>query len=136
MTDTKDDEDDEDEGESEVVMTSKLEALIANLKRTQASDASAKCLVFTSFKPTLDWLCEALPARGFTFRTLTGDMSQQQREEALLAFQHDPPTTIFLLSVRAGAVGINLTEANHVFLLEPLLNPGLEKQAIGRVHRM
>lgn len=51
-------------------------------------------------------------------------------------FQRDPPTTVFLLSVRSGAVGINLTAANHVFLLEPCLNPALEEQAIGRAWRM
>ncbi|CAM9513328.1 unnamed protein product [Ectocarpus sp. 8 AP-2014] len=52
------------------------------------------------------------------------------------AFANDPPTTVFLLSVRSGAVGINLTQADHVFLLEPMLNLALEKQAIGRVHRL
>lgn len=54
----------------------------------------------------------------------------------LQAFQRDPPTTVFLLSVRSGAVGINLTAASHVFLLEPCLNPALEDQAIGRAWRM
>merc|ERR1719359_1139172 len=58
------------------------------------------------------------------------------RSKALRDFQGDPPTTIFLLSLRAGAVGINLTEANRVFLMEPALNPALEAQAIGRVHRL
>ena len=57
-------------------------------------------------------------------------------QKAIAAFQHDPPTTVFLLSMRAGAVGINLTAANHVFLLEPALNPALEAQAIGRAWRM
>ena len=47
-----------------------------------------------------------------------------------------PPTTIFLLSLRAGAVGLNLTAASQVFLLEPCFNPAMEEQAIGRVHRM
>jgi len=60
----------------------------------------------------------------------------KQRAKALYDFQHDPPTTIFLLSMRAGAVGINLTQANHVFLMEPCLNRALELQAIGRVHRL
>lgn len=54
----------------------------------------------------------------------------------LQAFQRDPPTTVFLLSMRSGAVGINLTAASHVFLLEPCLNPALEEQAIGRAWRM
>ena len=44
--------------------------------------------------------------------------------------------TLFLLSMRSGAVGINLTASNHVFLMEPAFNPALEAQPIGRVHRM
>lgn len=53
---------------------------------------------------------------------LVNDVSSSQ------AFQGDPPTTVFLLSIRSGAVGINLTAANHVFLLEPCINPALEEQ--------
>ena len=56
--------------------------------------------------------------------------------QAIEAFQKDPPTTVFLLSMRSGAVGINLTSANYVFVLEPALNPGLEEQAVGRAWRM
>ena len=56
--------------------------------------------------------------------------------QAIEAFQKDPPTTVFLLSMRSGAVGINLTAANHVFLMEPAFNPALEDQAVGRAHRM
>ena len=69
-------------------------------------------------------------------RTITGDMSQTARARALRDFRNDPPTTIFLLSLRAGAVGLNLTTASEVFVLEPCLNPALHVQAIGRVHRM
>lgn len=58
------------------------------------------------------------------------------RSKALRDFQNDPPTTIFLLSMRAGAVGINLTQANRVFIMEPCFNPAVEAQAIGRVHRL
>ncbi len=63
-------------------------------------------------------------------------MSMAKRTKALSDFQKDPPTTIFLLSMRAGAVGINLTQANRIFLMEPCFNPALEAQAIGRVHRL
>ena len=48
--------------------------------------------------------------------------------QAIAAFQKDQPTTVFLLSMRAGSVGINLTAASHVFLLEPCINPALEEQ--------
>ena len=60
----------------------------------------------------------------------------KKRAKALHDFQSDPPTTIFLLSMRAGNCGINLTQANRVFLMEPGFNPALEQQAIGRVHRL
>ena len=59
-----------------------------------------------------------------------------KRAKALRDFQSDPPTTIFLLSLRSGAVGINLTQANRVFLMEPAMNPALEAQAVGRVYRL
>ena len=56
--------------------------------------------------------------------------------QAISAFQQDPHTTVFVLSMRTGAMGISLTAATHVFLLEPALNPVLEDQAIGRAWRM
>lgn len=111
-----------------MVMETKLKALIGWLLKVKDSDPTSKCLVFTQFKHSMAWLSEELPKRGFTFRSLDGSMTQKAREDALLAFRDDPPTTVFLLSVRAGAVGINLTEANHVFFMEPLLNSAIEKQ--------
>lgn len=94
--------------------------------------SAAKSLVFSQYSSTLSWLQEELPKHGFQFRTLSGDMTMKNRAKALRDFQSDPPTTIFLLSMRAGAVGINLTQANRVFLMEPCYNPALERQAIGR----
>ncbi|CAN0334214.1 unnamed protein product, partial [Phaeothamnion confervicola] len=88
------------------------------------------------FTATLEFLKLELPKRGFQFRTLTGDMSRSKRMQTLKDFQSDPPTTIFLLPVCSGAVSINLTQANHVFFLEPCLNTALEAQVVGRVHRM
>ena len=63
-------------------------------------------------------------------------LDTQAALQAIEAFQRDPPTTVFLLSMRSGAVGINLTAANHIFLMEPAFNPALEDQAVGRAHRM
>jgi SNF2 family DNA or RNA helicase len=59
-----------------------------------------KSLVFSQFGSSLQWLQDELPKHGFQYRTLTGSMSMNQRAKALHAFQSDPPTTIFLLSVR------------------------------------
>ena len=63
-------------------------------------------------------------------------MSQRAREKALDSFESDPEMRVFLLSTRSGAIGINLTSANHVILFEPFLSRNVEKQAIGRVWRM
>ncbi|GMH68636.1 hypothetical protein TrLO_g5881 [Triparma laevis f. longispina] len=115
---------------------SKLKRLVQELKRINDNEPGAKSLIFSQFSSTLEWLKQELPKNGFQFRTLSGGMSMTARAKALKDFQGDPPTTIFLLSLRAGAVGINLTEANRVFLMEPALNPALEAQAVGRVHRL
>lgn len=61
---------------------------------------TAKSLVFSQYISSLRFLQEELPKHGFQFRTLSGYMSLKQRAEALHAFQHDPPTTIFILSMR------------------------------------
>jgi len=121
---------------SSVAFKSKFKTLISELKRYRDEDASSKSLVFSQYASTLNWLKGELPNHDFQFRTLSGDMSMKDRAKALSDFQKDPPTTIFLLSMRAGNCGINLTQANRVFLMEPNFNPALEKQAIGRVHRL
>ena len=115
---------------------SKLRALLGELAAMRAADPSAKALVFSQFASTLAWLKARLAENGFGYRTVDGSMAPDKRAAAIAAFQNDPPTTVFLLSVRAGAVGINLTAANHVFLLEPMLNAALEAQAVGRCWRM
>ena len=124
------------------LLTSKLTALVEELNKIAQKDQDeeavvpTKVLVFSQFSDTLAWLRAELPKPGMSSRTITGDMSQSARARALRDFRSDPPTTIFLLSLRAGAVGWNLTTASEVFVLEPCLNPALHVQAIGRVHRM
>ena len=101
------------------VFEAKLRILLQELRKIRSKDATAKVLVFTQFKSTLAWLSEQLPKNGLGFRTISGSDSLKARGDALRAFRNDPPTTIFLLSVRTGAVGINLTSASHIFILEP-----------------
>ncbi|KAG1670539.1 hypothetical protein FOA52_015404 [Chlamydomonas sp. UWO 241] len=115
---------------------SKLRALLFELRIMRESDSTAKALVFSQYTTTLDWLKQRLTEEGFGYRTISGSMALNQRTKAIEAFQKDPPTTVFLLSMRSGAVGINLTAASHVFIMEPCLNPALEAQAIGRAWRM
>jgi SWI/SNF-related matrix-associated actin-dependent regulator of chromatin subfamily A3 len=120
----------------DLMFKSKFKRLVVELKRIQDNEPQSKSLVFSQFASTLQWMKQELPKHGFQFRTLSGDMQMKKRAEALRQFQQDPPTTIFLLSMRSGAVGINLTQANRVFLMEPAMNPALEAQAVGRVYRL
>lgn len=115
---------------------SKVKALIKELKAMHADDECNKALIFSQYQSTLSWLQQKLVEAGFDYCSITGSMALKQRDKAIQKFQKDPPTTVFLLSMRSGAVGINLTGANYVFLVEPCLNPALEAQAVGRAWRM
>ncbi|KAK3261943.1 hypothetical protein CYMTET_29182 [Cymbomonas tetramitiformis] len=114
----------------------KSTAVIQAITATQKSDPSAKILIFSNFTGALEEVKALLPGCGLNYRMLQGKMTLKQREDAINAFQFDPPTTIFLLTARAGAVGITLTSASHVFLMEPALDTSLELQAINRSHRL
>jgi SNF2 family DNA or RNA helicase len=85
---------------SDFAFTSKLQSLIHELKNIRQKDNTSKCLVFSQFQSTLNWLKEELPEHGFQYRCLSGEMTMSQRAKALRDFQNDPPTTIFLLSMR------------------------------------
>ena len=79
---------------------SKFKVLISELDRIRDEDPTSKSLVFSQYASTLTWLQEELPKHGFQYRTLSGSMTMKQRAKALHDFQSDPPTTIFLLSMR------------------------------------
>uniref|UniRef100_A0A383VNT4 RING-type domain-containing protein n=1 Tax=Tetradesmus obliquus TaxID=3088 RepID=A0A383VNT4_TETOB len=113
-----------DEG-LETVCDSKLQKLRQELLAMRQADATAKALIFSSFQPTVDFLKQLLPGWGFSFRYINGAMAMHQRTRAIEAFQQDPPTTVFILTLRS-----------HICLLEPCLNPAVEAEAIGRAHRM
>jgi len=63
-------------------------------------------------------------------------MPQAHRENHIRTFRTDPGVNVFLVSMKAGGLGLNLTTASHVFLLDPWWNPATEDQAIDRVHRL
>jgi len=93
-----------------------------------------KTLVFSQFLGALDRAQETCRRQGWRFSRLTG--STRNREEPIDQFSNDPDTRVFLLSLRAGGVGINLTAADYVILLDPWWNPAVEAQAVDRAHRM
>ncbi|MDF1569753.1 MAG: DEAD/DEAH box helicase, partial [Spirochaetaceae bacterium] len=93
-----------------------------------------KTLVFSQFLGALDRAEMTCRTRGWQYSRLTG--STKNREEPIRRFTEDPYTRVFLLSLRAGGVGINLTAADYVILLDPWWNPAVEAQAVDRAHRM
>jgi SNF2 family DNA or RNA helicase len=95
-----------------------------------------KVLLFSSFVKHLDLFKEKLQQDGVHFSYLTGSQTQKQRDKAVQSFQKDKSCAIFLISLKAGGVGLNLTAADYVFILDPWWNPAAELQALNRAHRI
>lgn len=116
--------------------TSKIRGLVSDLLERKRGHPEDKVLIFSSFPDTLKTVAAALKPHGFKFRTMTSGTTAAAKEKALRDFLHDPPTTIFLLHAAVAATGLTLTVANHMYIMEPSLNPALEAQAIGRANRL
>jgi superfamily II DNA or RNA helicase len=111
--------------------SAKLDALVQHLHEAIASGHRA--LVFSQFTTLLGIVSERLGREGIAHDYLDGKTRDRRRR--VEQFQSgDAP--VFLLSLKAGGVGLNLTAADHVFLLDPWWNPAVEQQAIDRVHRI
>lgn len=93
-----------------------------------------KALVFSQWTALLDLLEPHVHAAGIDFVRLDG--STRNRAEVVHRFQAEAGPPVFLISLRAGGLGLNLTAADHVFLLDPWWNPAVEDQAADRVHRL
>jgi SNF2 family DNA or RNA helicase len=93
-----------------------------------------KALVFSQFTSLLALLGADLDAAGVTYEYLDGDTIN--RAERVAHFQNSASVPLFLISLKAGGVGLNLTAAEYVFLLDPWWNPAVEAQAIDRTHRI
>ncbi|HLN56252.1 MAG TPA: DEAD/DEAH box helicase [Bacteroidales bacterium] len=93
-----------------------------------------KILVFSSFVRHLDLFAAELTKKRIGYALLTG--ASTNREKIVNSFQDDPGKMIFLISLKAGGVGLNLTAADYVFILDPWWNPASEMQALSRAHRI
>ncbi len=93
-----------------------------------------KVLLFSSFVKHLEIYKQYFEKNGLHYVMLTGE--SENREDIIKLFQQDNNINIFLISLKAGGVGLNLTAADYVFLLDPWWNPAAEKQAIARAHRI
>ena len=93
-----------------------------------------KILVFSSFVKHLSLYAAELERKLIRFSLLTG--ASINREKIVESFQGDPGNSVFLISLKAGGVGLNLTAADYVFILDPWWNPAAELQAMNRAHRI
>lgn len=93
-------------------------------------------LVFSQFTKALDQLQKHLKTAGIDFLRLDGSTPQQKRKELVETFQSGKGPALFLISLKAGGAGLNLTRASYVFHLDPWWNPAVENQASDRAHRM
>jgi superfamily II DNA or RNA helicase len=95
-----------------------------------------KVLIFSSFEKYLQLFREQFEKAGQPYAWLTGDVAQAQRRQAVDHFTNDPAVQAFFMTTKAGGVGLNLTSADYVFVLDPWWNPFVESQAIARAHRI
>ncbi len=113
--------------------SAKLMAMAERLQELRA--AGRRVLVFSQFTDVLDLAQRALQGAGITFLRMDGSTPAAQRNKAVTAFQRGRADA-FLISLKAGGAGLNLTAADYVILLDPWWNPAVESQAAGRSHRM
>lgn len=110
----------------------KFETVLQNIESIIAE--GHKILVFSSFVRHLELFENELNTRRIGFAMLTG--ANTNREKIVNSFLDDPARKVFLISLKAGGVGLNLTAAEYVFILDPWWNPAAEMQALSRAHRI
>ena len=138
--DDEDDESDDDESEdsdasvvTHLAISTKIKHLIRILN---AETPSHKFIVFSQFTSMLDLIEPFLKSANLKFTRYDGGMKNDLREASLERLRTDKNTRILLCSLKCGSLGLNLTAASRVVILEPFWNPFVEEQAIDRVHRL
>ncbi|KAF9449564.1 hypothetical protein P691DRAFT_812231 [Macrolepiota fuliginosa MF-IS2] len=116
--------------------STKIEALVEELSNLRLKDATTKSIVFSQFVNFLDLIAYRLQKAGFSICRLEGTMSPQARDATIKHFMNNVEVTVFLVSLKAGGVALNLTEASRVYLMDSWWNPAVEYQAMDRIHRL
>ncbi|PHH76774.1 hypothetical protein CDD80_1224 [Ophiocordyceps camponoti-rufipedis] len=120
----------------------KTAALLEDLVKSKAaseanpSEPPFKSVVFSGWTSHLDLIELALNQAGISFTRLDGSMSRTARTAAMDTFRSSADVNVMLVSLMAGGLGLNLTAANSVYVMEPQYNPAAEAQAVDRVHRL
>ena len=113
--------------------SAKLEELIREIEE---GTGAHKALVFSQFTSMLELIRVALAERGISHVYLDGSVPAEVRRRNVQQFQEDAGIRVFLISLKAGGVGLTLTAADYVYLVDPWWNPAAEQQAIDRSHRI
>ncbi|KAL7678617.1 putative helicase, Zinc finger, RING-type, Zinc finger, RING/FYVE/PHD-type [Plasmopara halstedii] len=120
--------------------SAKLQQLLRDLQAIKLENENAelkrKVVVFSQWTSMLDMVSRLLTRHSFSHCKFDGGLNQEARERVLTKFTNDPNIEVLVISLKAGGVGLNLTCASVVILLDPWWNPGVEKQAVDRVHRL
>ncbi len=121
--------DNEDYGSESV----KVEELLRNIREKTGNH---KIIVFSQFVKMLQLIKVRLEEENICFEYLDGKSSSKARKSSVQTFQEDENCRVFLISLKAGGTGLNLTAADYVFLVDPWWNPAVENQAIDRCYRI
>jgi len=106
------------------------------LRHIKEKTGKHKILVFSQFVKMLALIEKELKKENVNFEYLDGKSTQKARQESVEHFQNDPNCRVFLISLKAGGTGINLTAADYVYIVDPWWNPAVENQAIDRCYRI
>ncbi|WNJ18644.1 SNF2-related protein [Pontibacter sp. G13] len=107
---------------------------VKRMLQTVLSKEGSKVLIFSQFVKMLHILRDDLKEQGITYNYLDG--ATKDRQGQVDSFQENDDIRVFLISLKAGGVGLNLTAADYVFILDPWWNPAVESQAVDRSHRI
>jgi len=114
--------------------SSKLEAVINAAK--EVAQRGEKVVIFSQFIAMLGLIERFLKEENIGYRRIDGSTTMKNRADNIEAFNTERDVSVFLISLKAGAIGLNLTAAQNVYLVDPWWNPAVEDQAIERVHRI
>ncbi|KAI9013963.1 SNF2 family N-terminal domain-containing protein [Phycomyces nitens] len=125
-----------DGGKNTYLTSTKIEKMIEILQTARRDHPTEKTIIFSQFTSMLNLIEEPLRQCGFKYCRYDGSMPSQLREKSLEALRTDPECVVMLISLKCGSLGLNLTAANRVILMDIWWNPSVEEQAIDRVHRI
>lgn len=123
----------------DVAGLTKIKTLIQDLRELRVTEPSFRVVVYTQSLVMHGFVVEALQQEGLTTLQFNGSTSATKRDKTIRQFQNqqsDPNPAVFVITLRSGNVGITLTAASRVYLMEPSMDPSAEVQAAGRIHRL